>query len=140
MNPIASATTSLPVGVVIDDPEHVSTNVDLVLDVAHLWKTSLGTKDEIAWYDAAKVGGITWREQPSPAFTRFVALWLTPASDPRRASLLALCDELDSKQGMRRTAQGTFRPAELRESDDTIRLLQQTGALPAFVDPRGRRT
>lgn len=67
--------------------------------------------------EAATVGALIWDGKPSPPYTRFVAVRVTPPSDPRRAALRALINRLISAHGYVRTEQGTFSPADLGEHD-----------------------
>lgn len=67
--------------------------------------------------DAATTGALCWAGQPSPAYTRFVALAVTPTSDPRRAALETLRDKLISQSGFIRTEQGIFSAEDLGTYD-----------------------
>lgn len=67
--------------------------------------------------DADTTGSLLWDGKPSPAYTRFVAVRVTPKSDPRRAALLTLINRLITESGYVRTEQGVFTPEDLGEHD-----------------------
>lgn len=75
--------------------------------------------DRLPWWEAAKQGAMpardwrTGRALVSPAYGRFVALMVTPPSDPRRAALLALVDRLVRESGITLTQHGCFERDEL---------------------------
>lgn len=80
--------------------------VDAVLDAAAMEHPN-----------AATTGALPWDGHPSPAYTRFVAVRVTPPSDPRRAALLTLINQRITRSGYIRTEQGVFTPDDLGEHD-----------------------
>lgn len=86
--------------------------IEEVLDMATYWVANGGPTTT-----AAATGALCWNGKPSPGYTRFVALALTPKSDPRRADLERLRDRLISQSGYIRTEQGMFSAADLGEYD-----------------------
>ena len=100
-------------------PEHLTTEdkqaITDILDAAHEWRA--GRMD---WTAAASIGAVPVNGRLSEGYARFLAVRLTPASDPRRADLLALIDKLVDMSGMVRTTQGTFTRGELGESDAAV--------------------
>lgn len=86
-----------------------------ILDAAHEWRA--GRMD---WTAAASIGAIPVNGRLSEGYARFLAVRLTPASDPRRADLLALIDKLIDATGIVRTTQGTYTRIELGQSDAAV--------------------
>ena len=82
---------------------------------------------KLPWYEAAKIGAVThidWRsgrDIESAAYARFLAVVFTPASDPRRAAVLALCAEIVAQSGAVLTTHGLFSKQDLFEAGVTVR-------------------
>lgn len=97
--------------------------VELVLEAAADWEAGL-----LPWQDAAKVGELRRGNRPSPGYTRFVAVHVTPRNDPRRAALQALQEHLDTMQGLRVDERGTLSQAELHDITEASRLMEKMAA------------
>ena len=90
--------------------------VEDVLDAAASWQ-----RGEIPFPVAASIGALVdWRGQPSPSYSRYVALHLAGLDDPRRAALRALLDVLVRAEGYVVTRQGVFSSWEIRQSDAEV--------------------
>jgi hypothetical protein len=92
--------------------------VDLALEAAADWEAGL-----LPAHEAAKVGAMARGNRPSPAYTRFVAVQVTPRSDPRRAALQALQQHLDQLQGLTVTPTGTLTRTDLNDIRDARDLI-----------------
>lgn len=73
---------------------------------------------DLPFFEAAGIGTIlNWRGEPSPPYSRYVALRITPRTDPRREALAALIDTLIAKEGWRVTRQGVYSMTEIRANE-----------------------
>lgn len=90
--------------------------IEDVLDAAQMW-----AEGKLDVPGAATVGALPYNGTTSPGYSRFVAVRLTPKSDPRRAALLKLVNHLDRMMGTVHTTQGTYERAELAESDVAVK-------------------
>ena len=96
--------------------------IEWVLDAAQDY-----VDGKLPWYEAAKIGAVTridWRtgrDIESAAYTRFLAIVFTPASDPRRAAVLALCTEIVAQSGAVLTTHGLFNKQDLFDAGVTVR-------------------
>lgn len=84
--------------------------VELVLEAAADWEAGL-----LPAIEAATVGAMLRRSRPSAAYTRFVAVHVTPHDDPRRDALLALQEHLDQMQGLTVTPTGTLTRSDIND-------------------------
>lgn len=91
--------------------------VELVLSCAAQWE-----RGELDWVEAARMGSLHYHQSrgygPSSAYTRYVALRITPKSDPRRAALLKLCTHLIHQTRLIVTPSGVFHPHDFTEITD----------------------
>ena len=93
------------------------TSVEDVLDAAQDWEDG-----KLPLEAFASVGDITnYRDQPSPGYTRFVARFTTPESDPRRAALIRAQDALIRLEGWIVTNHGVFSADDLRGTGITVK-------------------
>lgn len=89
--------------------------IEDILDMAAEWAAG-----RMRWQAVASAGTLDWNGAPSVAYARFVALRVTPPSDPRRESLLALIDVLVRAEGFTISSQGVYSSWELREHADAV--------------------
>jgi ABC-type nitrate/sulfonate/bicarbonate transport system substrate-binding protein len=75
--------------------------VDDLLDAAQAWADGL-----LPWYEAAKVGELTYRGVVMPGYTRYIAYTRTPDIDPRREALGRLIERLIAASGWTTGRQG----------------------------------
>jgi hypothetical protein len=75
--------------------------VDDLLDAADAWD-----RGALPWYEAAKVGEMTYRGVVMPGYTRYIALTRTPDTDPRKAALWRLILRLNAAAGLKEDRHG----------------------------------
>jgi hypothetical protein len=96
--------------------------IEWVLDAAQDYADG-----KLPWYEAASIGAVaridwrTGREIESTAYARFLAVVFANASDPRRAAVLALCNEIVEQSGAVLTGHGLFDRSDLAEVGATLR-------------------
>jgi hypothetical protein len=98
-------------------------DVNDVLDAAQDWQAG-----KLPWEAAANVGTILCEGRPSSGYSRFIALLLTPKTDPRRRGLEALGRHLDTQQGLRVTPRGTFSQRDINELHESERIMKRRAA------------
>lgn len=97
-------------------------SIEWVLDAAQDF-----VDGKLPWYEAANIGAVThidWqsgRDIESTSYARFLAIVFTPASDPRRAAVLELCEEIVAQSGAVLTTHGLFEKQDLFEAGVTVR-------------------
>lgn len=94
-------------------------DVNDCLDAAEDWAAG-----HLPWQAAANVGTIFCNGRPSSGYSRFLASMLTPKSDPRRRCLEALGTHLDTQQGLRVTARGTFSQRDINDLHESERIMR----------------
>ena len=87
--------------------------IEDVLDAAAAWQAG-----DMPWTQAASIGALLdWRGEQSQSYSRYVALRVTPRTDPRWDALLALVNVIVQAMGYVATTQGLFTRAEIRENE-----------------------
>ncbi len=119
----AYATTFLPDNGKRDLMPGERLDVNYVLDAASDWQAG-----RLPWQAAANVGTILCNGRPSSGYSRFIAVQLTPKSDPRRRCLEALGTHLDTQQGLRVTPRGTFSQRDINELHESERIMRGRAA------------
>ena len=96
--------------------------VEMVLDAAKEWAE--GTMRLYAFEQTVTLPA--WMPDgksryDSTGYPRWLACWVTPKSDPRRAHLVAAIDALVALQDGQRTTRGFFSHEELRHTNTSVR-------------------
>jgi len=115
----AYATSFLPDNGKRDLTPDEQLDVNDCLDAAEDWAAG-----NLPWEAAANVGTILCEGRPSSGYSRFIAVQLTPKSDPRRRCLEALGTHLDTQQGLQVTPRGTFSQRDINELHESERIMR----------------
>jgi hypothetical protein len=115
----AYATSFLPDNGKRDLTPDEQLDVNDCLDAAQDWQAG-----NLPWEAAANVGTILCEGRPSSGYSRFIAVQLTPKSDPQRRCLEALGTHLDTQQGLQVTPRGTFSQRDINELHESERIMR----------------
>src|SRR5690349_25004185 len=74
-------------------PPDYAADIADVLDAAQMWADG-----RMSLTDAARFGTIEYHDQPSPRYSRYVAMVKTPLDHPQRPALVALVNRLRSEE------------------------------------------
>lgn len=99
-------------------PPEWAFDIEDVLDAAEAWQAGRLTLSV-----AANIGTVAYRDQPSPRYTRYLAIIHTALDDPRRPALMAMLERI-VRANHTVTKQGMFTREEQHQHDQVIRWLQ----------------
>src|SRR5690349_6206113 len=112
-------TTGAALGMGRPIPPEWAFDIEDVLDAAEAWQAGRLTLSV-----AATIGTIAYRDQPSPRYTRYLAITHTALDDRRRPALMAMLDRM-VRANHTVTRQGILTADEMHLHDEAIRWLRQ---------------